>query len=200
MAGDPANQASPLAAGAAAAAVVAPQSKTVAPRPSPSPGPDATAPTPAAATTSTTTTTTAPAAPISTGPPKHLNPAATSSILPPGASAPGSPSDAIEPDDSPDNPDHDADDGYESEGVSDATTSISSSIRDFAWENNRRYHKYKEGRYSFPNDEPEQEREDMRHAMVLHLCGGRLHFAPLENPQSILDVGTGTGIWAIDST
>ncbi|KAM7212281.1 secondary metabolism regulator LAE1 [Rhypophila decipiens] len=126
---------------------------------------------------------------------KILNPSAAS---PPRVGDASSPGDAIEPDITADDPEHDADDGYESEGVSDATTSLSSSIRDFTWENNRRYHKYKEGRYSFPNDEPEQAREDMRHAMVLHLCGGRLHFAPLENPQGILDVGTGTGIWAID--
>jgi methylase of polypeptide subunit release factors len=38
----------------------------------------------------------------------------------------------------------------------------------------------------------------MKHAMVLNLCGGRLHYAPLDNPQSVLDIGTGTGIWAID--
>lgn len=50
-----------------------------------------------------------------------------------------------------------------------------------------------------PNDEPEQEREDMKHAMVVNLCGGKLHAAPLENPQRIIDVGTGTGIWALDS-
>lgn len=181
MAGDPADQGSPLASGAASS-VLAPRSQTIPPGPG-------------------TETTTAAAAPTSTSPPppsKTLNPPAASTS-PPGVSAPGSPSDAIEADDSLDNPDHDGDDGYESEGVSDATTSVSSSIRDFTWENNRRYHKYKEGRYSFPNDEPEQEREDMRHAMVLHLCGGRLHFAPLQNPQNILDVGTGTGIWAIDS-
>lgn len=40
----------------------------------------------------------------------------------------------------------------------------------------------------------------MKHAMVVNLCGGRLHFAPIgENPQNILDMGTGTGIWAIES-
>ncbi|KAK3321269.1 S-adenosyl-L-methionine-dependent methyltransferase [Cercophora scortea] len=105
--------------------------------------------------------------------------------------------DPIEAEDRGDESD-DGDDGYGSDLESSATTSISSSVRDFTFENNRRYHKYKEGRYHFPNDEPEQEREDMRHAMVLHLCGGKLHLAPLDNPQNILDIGTGTGIWAID--
>lgn len=76
---------------------------------------------------------------------------------------------------------------------------MSSSVRDYAFENSRRYHKFQEGRYHFPNDEPEQEREDMKHAMIVNLCNGKLHFAPLENPQKVLDIGTGTGIWAIDS-
>lgn len=30
------------------------------------------------------------------------------------------------------------------------------------------------------------------------LLRGELHNAPLENPQEILDLGTGTGIWALD--
>jgi ribosomal protein L11 methylase PrmA len=38
----------------------------------------------------------------------------------------------------------------------------------------------------------------MKHAMVVNLCGGKLHYAPLNNPQNIIDIGTGTGIWAID--
>lgn len=90
------------------------------------------------------------------------------------------------------------DPGYESESASSASTSLSSSVRDYTFEHGRRYHKYNEGRYLFPNDESEQEREDMKHAMILNLCGGRLHYSPLENPQSVLDIGTGTGIWAID--
>ncbi|CAH0046699.1 unnamed protein product [Clonostachys solani] len=90
------------------------------------------------------------------------------------------------------------DDGYETDRESSASTSVTSSIRDYEFENSRRYHKFQEGRYQFPNDEPEQEREDMKHAMVVHLCDGKLHFAPLDNPQNILDIGTGTGIWAID--
>ncbi|KAK2028991.1 TAM domain methyltransferase [Colletotrichum zoysiae] len=92
------------------------------------------------------------------------------------------------------------DDGYESASVasSDASASLASSVRDYDYENRRRYHKYKEGQYAFPNDEPEQEREDMKHAMVVHLCSGKLHSAPLRNPQRVIDIGTGTGIWAID--
>ena len=95
--------------------------------------------------------------------------------------------------------DPDADEGYQAELLSSATTSVSSSVRNHVFENNRRYHKFQEGRYLIPNDDEEQEREDMKHALVLHLCGGRLHLAPLNNPQRVLDIGTGTGIWAIDS-
>ncbi|KAF8850351.1 S-adenosyl-L-methionine-dependent methyltransferase [Acephala macrosclerotiorum] len=90
------------------------------------------------------------------------------------------------------------DPGYETEADSRASTSIPSSVRDYAFEHGRRYHKFREGRYQFPNDESEQEREDMKHAMVVNLCGGKLHYAPLDNPQKIIDIGTGTGIWAID--
>lgn len=40
----------------------------------------------------------------------------------------------------------------------------------------------------------------MKHAMVKMLCGNELFFAPIgNNPQEILDMGTGTGIWAIES-
>jgi hypothetical protein len=96
--------------------------------------------------------------------------------------------------------DHD-DDGYESGSgrASTASTSLSSSINDYMFENNRRYHKFKEGRYLLPNDEVEQNREDMKHCMVMLLCNHELHFAPLQNPQKVLDIGTGTGIWAIES-
>lgn len=49
-----------------------------------------------------------------------------------------------------------------------------------------------------PNDEAEQDRLDMYHHIFLSLLGGKLYTAPLENPHRVLDVGTGTGIWAID--
>jgi len=91
------------------------------------------------------------------------------------------------------------DDGYHTDEASTASTSLSSSIRDYAFENGRRYHKFREGAYQFPNDEPEQAREDMKHAMFVNVCDSKLYFAPIKNPQQILDLGTGTGIWAIDS-
>lgn len=37
------------------------------------------------------------------------------------------------------------------------------------------------------------------HHLYLLLLDGRLHLAPIgKNPQRILDIGTGTGIWAMD--
>ncbi|KAH7157873.1 methyltransferase type 12 [Dactylonectria estremocensis] len=84
------------------------------------------------------------------------------------------------------------------DALSRTSSSISSSIRDYSFENARRYHKFREGRYQFPNDEPEQEREHMKHVVAVHLLQGKLHLAPLHRPLSILDLGTGTGSWAID--
>jgi len=49
-----------------------------------------------------------------------------------------------------------------------------------------------------PNDAAEQSRLDLYHHIFLLLLGGKLYTAPLDNPQSVLDVGTGTGLWAID--
>ncbi|CRG85398.1 hypothetical protein PISL3812_02471 [Talaromyces islandicus] len=79
------------------------------------------------------------------------------------------------------------------------TASLSSSVKDYVFENGRRYHKYREGQYLFPNDEAEQQRLDMVHHIFLLILGGKLTRAPIpESPQRILDIGTGTGIWAID--
>jgi methylase of polypeptide subunit release factors len=40
---------------------------------------------------------------------------------------------------------------------------------------------------------------DLAHEIMLQLLEGELHKSPIgKNPQRILDVGTGTGIWAID--
>ncbi|ORY70306.1 S-adenosyl-L-methionine-dependent methyltransferase [Pseudomassariella vexata] len=80
-----------------------------------------------------------------------------------------------------------------------ASTSITSSVYGHSYQNGRRYHKYRHGRYPIPNDETEQNREDMLHAMMLEVTNGKLFFAPIgDYPQKILDLGTGTGIWAIE--
>jgi hypothetical protein len=95
--------------------------------------------------------------------------------------------------------DADSDAGYGSDAGTNGSTSLASSVRDYNFENGRRYNKFREGTYQFPNDEAEQDREDMKHTMLFNLCGGKLHLAPIENPQNIVDLGTGTGIWCIDS-
>ncbi|KAL1643065.1 hypothetical protein SLS58_005034 [Diplodia intermedia] len=53
--------------------------------------------------------------------------------------------------------------------------------------------------YNLPNDEIEQERLDLQHVMWLMVHHNALHLSPIP-PQSthrVLDVGTGTGAWAI---
>ena len=70
----------------------------------------------------------------------------------------------------------------------------------FVYANGRRYQSdcFRHADYFLPNDESEQDRLDLFHHMFLLLLGGRLYLAPLENTRKVLDVGTGTGIWAID--
>ncbi|KAL1970930.1 hypothetical protein VTN77DRAFT_2764 [Rasamsonia byssochlamydoides] len=53
--------------------------------------------------------------------------------------------------------------------------------------------------YLLPNDEDEADRLDMVHEMTLTIMGKKLFFAPIEpSLQRVLDIATGTGIWAID--
>ncbi|KAG6061489.1 hypothetical protein E4U33_006681 [Claviceps sp. LM78 group G4] len=50
-----------------------------------------------------------------------------------------------------------------------------------------------DGRYPIPNDETEQSREDMKHAMLMMLMEDKLFLSPIgEHPQRLLAVGTGT--------
>ena len=44
----------------------------------------------------------------------------------------------------------------------------------------------------------ENERLDLQHEVIKILFGRKLAFAPLEDPKRILDIGTGTGKWAIE--
>lgn len=47
------------------------------------------------------------------------------------------------------------DDGYGTDSNTTASTSLAESVRDYIYENGRRYHRFREGRYNFPNDDVE---------------------------------------------
>ncbi|CAN9243690.1 unnamed protein product [Alternaria alternata] len=91
----------------------------------------------------------------------------------------------------------DSDSAFGSEST--ASTSIASTILNYEYSNGRRYHGYRSGAYILPNDEQEQDRLDLLHHIFLLILGGKLYDAPIPPaPQRVLDIGTGTGIWAID--
>ncbi|KAK1498233.1 TAM domain methyltransferase [Colletotrichum tamarilloi] len=100
--------------------------------------------------------------------------------------------------------DHDESDAESNLGssVASSSTSVSSSILEYRIENGRTYHAYKDGKYFFPNDERENDRLDLQHNLFILTFDNKLATAPPNDPRSkvgnVLDVGTGSGIWAID--
>ncbi|EAS34726.3 TAM domain methyltransferase [Coccidioides immitis RS] len=119
--------------------------------------------------------------------------ATTSSTREPPEASPQQP--AIVPAD-----DHDLYDGdSDAASFESSTASLTSSILGHKYENGRRYHAYREGSYVIPNDEREQDRLDLQHHIYNMILGGELYRAPIPPGTSkILDLGTGTGSWAID--
>ncbi|EFR03995.1 UMTA [Nannizzia gypsea CBS 118893] len=80
------------------------------------------------------------------------------------------------------------------------TTSIKTDICAYRFENGRRYHAYKDGAYWGPNDDRQNEQLDIAHHMFSLLLNGKLLLAPIdENIQTVLDLGTGTGIVCVSS-
>ncbi|KAH8651246.1 S-adenosyl-L-methionine-dependent methyltransferase [Xylariales sp. PMI_506] len=66
-------------------------------------------------------------------------------------------------------------------------------------ESGRLYHGYKEGTYFLPNDAAEQDRLDFQSRMFTILLDGWLGLAPMTKvPSYVLDIATGTGIWALE--
>ncbi|KAI1396891.1 S-adenosyl-L-methionine-dependent methyltransferase [Hypoxylon fuscum] len=62
---------------------------------------------------------------------------------------------------------------------------------------------YKFGRtfnrnYFLPHDKQEQERNNLQHEISVEVHDGELYLSPVVNPRRVLDVGTGTGIWAVE--
>ncbi|KAI9802514.1 MAG: hypothetical protein M1833_001586 [Piccolia ochrophora] len=93
----------------------------------------------------------------------------------------------------------DTDSAYDTDDMSSFTASLTSSVKNYQYENGRRYHAYQEGKYIMPNDESEKDRLDMSHHMLTLATDEKLYLAPVpEGVQRILDIGTGTGIWAIE--
>lgn len=72
-------------------------------------------------------------------------------------------------------------------------TSLSSSVLSYEYENGRRYHGFRSGKYILPNDEREQERLDIFHHVWALLMGGKLTYVPLKKGKKYkaLDIGTG---------
>ncbi|KAI0458100.1 S-adenosyl-L-methionine-dependent methyltransferase [Xylaria acuta] len=80
-----------------------------------------------------------------------------------------------------------------------STQSLNSSIYDHVVENGRTYHRFKEGKYLLPNDEKEQNRLDYQHQLYTAVLNGKLYISPVgDHLKNVLDVGTGTGIWALE--
>ncbi|KAJ9144950.1 Phosphomethylethanolamine N-methyltransferase 2 [Pleurostoma richardsiae] len=82
-----------------------------------------------------------------------------------------------------------------------STASITSSILRYRTIHGRTYHSEKgNAQYWASNDQAQSESLDINHHVDNLLLGGKLYLAPLkkENVKKAVDIGTGTGIWAID--
>ncbi|KAE9373651.1 S-adenosyl-L-methionine-dependent methyltransferase [Stipitochalara longipes BDJ] len=84
-----------------------------------------------------------------------------------------------------------------------SSTSISSSILKYREENGRTYHAYKDGRKYARSFQQKNLLilPDLQHHMMAMTLGGKLYLAPIPKEQKldrVADLGTGTGIWAID--
>jgi SAM-dependent methyltransferase len=79
-------------------------------------------------------------------------------------------------------------------------TSLRSSVMQYQVENGRTYHAVSSGKYVYPNDEDESDRLDLQHNLWLLTLRGNLCLSPknTQGAKRVLDVGTGTGIWAIE--
>ncbi|CAI4214324.1 unnamed protein product [Parascedosporium putredinis] len=94
----------------------------------------------------------------------------------------------------------DEDEGIFDERVSTYTASLSSSVIDYPTEHGRRYHAFRSGKYIMPNDDRELVRLDLLHVVMVRTVEDKLHHAPIDpdRTHSVLDIGTGTGVWAME--
>ena len=79
------------------------------------------------------------------------------------------------------------------------TTSVASYFSRLVEENDRLYPNYGKYEYGLPVDDPERERMLVQHRKFSLVLEGRQFLSPIvEYPQKILDLITGTGLWAVD--
>lgn len=104
----------------------------------------------------------------------------------------------IEAADPPEDPDtfDDADSAIGS--IDSSTASLTDSILEYRRLHGRTYQSTATTDYWAPNDEQQNGGLDLTHHALTLLLEGKLFLAPVREDASILDVGTGTGIWAID--
>jgi SAM-dependent methyltransferase len=77
------------------------------------------------------------------------------------------------------------------------TKSVTPSMYDHPVENGRTYHAYKDGKYWGSNDAEANEHMNIGHGLYVMTFHDELFLAPISPcPGQILDLGTGTGIWA----
>ncbi|KAJ4009243.1 hypothetical protein NW752_009542 [Fusarium irregulare] len=96
--------------------------------------------------------------------------------------------------------DDDADSALGSDAES-STASVSASILEYRRSQGRTYHSDKFAtNYFLPNDDQQLESVDLTHHYLMILLDDQLYLPPLKEDklQKVLDVGTGTGIWAIE--
>ncbi|KAL4731991.1 hypothetical protein ACLX1H_000994 [Fusarium chlamydosporum] len=83
--------------------------------------------------------------------------------------------------------------------TSSSTASINSSILEYRTINGRTYHAERgDAQYWASNDNQASEALDIIHHTSSLIMDGKLYLAPIEAPKKVLDIGTGTGIWAMD--
>jgi SAM-dependent methyltransferase len=94
-------------------------------------------------------------------------------------------------------PGHDSghDSGHDDDAAS-SCMSVASSIFDYEERYSRSYHAFRRGKYPIPNDMIEQERMRLHHESIRTLLG-KYWLSPCQ-PTKILDIGTGTGLWAME--
>lgn len=94
-----------------------------------------------------------------------------------------------------------ADDGDSIGGSSalSSTVSLSESIFEYRKLHGRTYQTTDSGQYWAPNDDQQNEGLELTHHVLIMALEDQLCLAPIgENVQKVLDIGTGTGIWACD--